>query len=344
MNATMNRPTPMITALIPAHNEGGGLAATIDSLRGQTMPPSRVLVVSDNSTDDTVAVALAAGADVMETSGNSARKAGALNQGLPYVDTPYVLVMDADTRLVPTWVQDALGAVQAGADAVGAVFTADSDSGWLRGCQAREWYRYAEEIDRTGKVFVLSGTAALIRTDALVAIGGYDETSITEDFAATVRLKEHGYRLASPVACTSITETMPTVADLFRQRRRWSLGAIQTVARAGLHPHTRVYWLQQILLAVSIAAMASVILLTTLAAVTGQLVFTALGAALFAVFAAERIYTVFPMGRRHAITAACVIPELAYSLVLQAAHVAALYQAARRQSGAWGHIQTTTKD
>ena len=55
-----------ITAVIPAHNEGANIAATIASLRQQTLTPGRILVVSDNSTDDTVAQAEAAGFDVVD--------------------------------------------------------------------------------------------------------------------------------------------------------------------------------------------------------------------------------------------------------------------------------------
>ena len=44
-------------------------------------------------------------------------------------------------------------------------------------------------------------------------------------------------------------------ADLFRQRRRWSLGAVQTVARVGWQPHTRVYWRQQAMLLLAVCSM-----------------------------------------------------------------------------------------
>ncbi|RBY97657.1 glycosyltransferase family 2 protein [Blastococcus sp. TF02-8] len=71
---------PLITVLVPAHDEGDRITATLTGLAGQTLPPSRVVVVADNCTDDTVARALAAGAEVLETVGNRDKKAGALNQ------------------------------------------------------------------------------------------------------------------------------------------------------------------------------------------------------------------------------------------------------------------------
>ncbi|SFT69518.1 Glycosyltransferase like family 2 [Geodermatophilus amargosae] len=71
---------PYVTVLVPAHDEGDQIAATLEGLRRQTLRPTRVVVVADNCSDDTVAIARAAGAEVFETVGNTAKKAGALNQ------------------------------------------------------------------------------------------------------------------------------------------------------------------------------------------------------------------------------------------------------------------------
>jgi poly-beta-1,6-N-acetyl-D-glucosamine synthase len=69
-----------VTVLVPAHDEGDRITDTLAGLRRQTLPPDRVLVVADNCSDDTAALARAAGAEVLETVGNRAKKAGALNQ------------------------------------------------------------------------------------------------------------------------------------------------------------------------------------------------------------------------------------------------------------------------
>jgi cellulose synthase/poly-beta-1,6-N-acetylglucosamine synthase-like glycosyltransferase len=71
---------PRISVLVPAHNEGEQILATLEGLRNQTVAPTRTVVVADNCSDDTVALARAAGAEVFETTGNTAKKAGALNQ------------------------------------------------------------------------------------------------------------------------------------------------------------------------------------------------------------------------------------------------------------------------
>jgi cellulose synthase/poly-beta-1,6-N-acetylglucosamine synthase-like glycosyltransferase len=70
----------LVTVLVPAHDEADRITGTLEGLKDQTLPPARVLVVADNCSDDTVARARAAGAEVFETAGNRAKKAGALNQ------------------------------------------------------------------------------------------------------------------------------------------------------------------------------------------------------------------------------------------------------------------------
>src|SRR5699024_138988 len=74
--------TPFITAIIPAHNEADGIEETIHGLFSQTVMPDRILVVSDNSTDETGALVRGMGVAVMETVDNQSKKAGALNQAL----------------------------------------------------------------------------------------------------------------------------------------------------------------------------------------------------------------------------------------------------------------------
>ena len=96
----------MITVLIPAHNEAAGIVETLKSLKGQTRRPDRVIVVADNCTDATEHIALAWGAEVLRTKGNSDQKAGALNFALGYLlpdagPEDMILIQGADSQLSP---------------------------------------------------------------------------------------------------------------------------------------------------------------------------------------------------------------------------------------------------
>src|SRR5262245_44211970 len=54
-----------IAVLVPAHNESTGLIPTIVDVKTQLRAGGRLLVVADNCSDDTAAVAATAGAEVV---------------------------------------------------------------------------------------------------------------------------------------------------------------------------------------------------------------------------------------------------------------------------------------
>src|SRR5690348_741649 len=57
---------PVVAVLVPAHNEEINLSATLTDIKAQLTPLDRLLVVADNCTDQTAAVAFASGAEVTE--------------------------------------------------------------------------------------------------------------------------------------------------------------------------------------------------------------------------------------------------------------------------------------
>lgn len=92
-----------IALLIPAHNESAGLLPTVNDIKAQLRTGDRLLVVSDNCSDDTAKIAAAAGAEVVER--NEPGKVGkgyALDWGIRHLrsDPPdMVIIIDADCRL-----------------------------------------------------------------------------------------------------------------------------------------------------------------------------------------------------------------------------------------------------
>lgn len=80
------------TVLIPAYNEEAHIAAVVAAAQEAGLP---VLVVDDGSTDHTAQAAERAGARVLRLPENRG-KSGALAFGLAHVQTPYLLMLDAD--------------------------------------------------------------------------------------------------------------------------------------------------------------------------------------------------------------------------------------------------------
>ncbi|MBE7699874.1 glycosyltransferase family 2 protein [Oerskovia sp. Sa1BUA8] len=343
-----------VVAVVPAHDEAEALPGTLASLRAQTRPVDRVLVVSDNSTDRTVEVARSLGADVLETLGNTGRKAGALNQALEVVDAENVLVLDADTSIAPTFVEEGLALLDQdpALGAVGGVFRGTPPRSLLEQLQSNEYERYAVQIDTTGRTAVLTGTAALIRTEALADVarhrGGrlpgppgavYDPGAITEDSELTLALRTLGYGLASPLSMSCTTELMPTARDLHRQRVRWYKGMLDNLRGYGFTRVTARYVGQQVMLLVGALMLASLVVLTAVTVATGTFGVVPFWLGVGAVLVAERLVTVWRNGPRARFLAALVLPELAYDLFLQAAYVRACLLTLTGRDVRWNHVR-----
>ena len=92
-----------IAVLVPAHNESAAMTATLEDIKAQLRLGDRLLVVADNCTDDTAAVARLSGAEVVDRQDSERIGKGyALDWGLRHLtkDPPDIVVMiDADCRL-----------------------------------------------------------------------------------------------------------------------------------------------------------------------------------------------------------------------------------------------------
>jgi glycosyltransferase involved in cell wall biosynthesis len=91
-----------VTVVIPCFNHGAFLAEAVDSALGQTAGVPRMIVVDDGSTDEGTARALEAlpeGVEVVRQA--NAGPAAARNAGIERSETPLLLMLDADDRLVP---------------------------------------------------------------------------------------------------------------------------------------------------------------------------------------------------------------------------------------------------
>jgi cellulose synthase/poly-beta-1,6-N-acetylglucosamine synthase-like glycosyltransferase len=100
-----NIASPRLAVVVPAHNESIGVRVALDSVMPQLRPGDRLIVVADNCSDDTVQIAHAAGAEVVERHDTSHRGKGyALDFGVRYLepDPPQVVVIvDADCKVMP---------------------------------------------------------------------------------------------------------------------------------------------------------------------------------------------------------------------------------------------------
>jgi len=345
----------MITVLIPAHNEADNIEFAIRSLQAQTLVPDKIIVVADNCTDHTAVVARNTGADVFETVANTGKKAGALNQALSFIlpTDGYVLVMDADTVMDEAFLAIAEAKLRSDMQlgAVGGVFYGDTGGGILGLLQRNEYARYGREIDRTGRVMVLTGTAALFRSEALGSVAQgrgtvlpgtngdvYDTHALTEDNELTLSLKTLGWSLASPVECRVTTEIMPSVRMLWNQRLRWMRGAVENLRTFGFTKVTRRYWWQQLSMSIGVFALWLYLTMTAIAVFSGMdYTLNPFWLGITGIFVLERVATVWSQGWKARLFALTLLPEMIYDMFLQMVFVKAIYNAVTKREAKWHH-------
>jgi cellulose synthase/poly-beta-1,6-N-acetylglucosamine synthase-like glycosyltransferase len=340
--------------LIPAHNESAGIDACLDAIEAQVSRPDAVVVVADNCTDDTEAKVLARDRiGLIRTVGNTAKKAGALNQALvavrDWVDADdAVLVVDADSHLDPQFIYTARTYLDRGYAAVGGNFRGQPGGGYLGMCQRNEYARYARDVARLkGKALVLTGTATAFRFGALQEVMGargirlpgkrglyYDTDVLTEDNEMTFALRTLGHKVLSPKGCKLTTEVMPSWKALARQRLRWKRGAFENLRQYGFNRLTAPYWGRQ---ALSLAGV--IVTGLYLGSLAYGIVFGAhlqpLWIGVSAIFAIEQAVTVRERGWRMMLVSLALVPEMLYDVFLQGVQAYAYAGALLRRREGW---------
>jgi len=174
------------------------IMATLAGCRALTYPHTTYLL-DDGRREEMREIAELAGAEYMTRPDNSHAKAGNLNAALPRTEGELVLVLDADHVPMP----DALDAVvgyfdderMAIVQTPHDFFNHDSAQHYDVGRHEQSlFYRVVcPGKDRHGAAY-WCGSAALIRREALLEIGGVATETIAEDFHTTIRLLRHGWR------------------------------------------------------------------------------------------------------------------------------------------------------
>lgn len=236
---------PPVTIVVSAANEGSILPETLER-NLEAVPDVPVLVVpAAKSIDDTVAVA-ARYRDrypdrVRVIEGTSGSKAGDLNAAWDHVETPFVLLLDADETVGPEFVsrglkvlreRPAVGVVQGRkvarypeSDGLSRFVSADR--------QHSTWIEHPLMADLFGAAH-FAGSAAIFRREVPPAVGGWDATRLTEDIDLTVRLYvDTDWRIAYDAQLIARELTPVTLAALIRQRVRWARGWAQVTAHHG---------------------------------------------------------------------------------------------------------------
>jgi glycosyltransferase involved in cell wall biosynthesis len=209
---------------VPAHNEQERLPACLAALHTAAstpgVPPVRVVVIDDNSTDKTAAIARAGGAEVLSLVVNNAGAARAA--GLDFMirsasvslSDLWLATTDADSRVPPHWLAQHVRSGFEGWDAVAGTVIVDDWSG-----HHHETVRQFAQLygpPRDGHPHVHGANLGLSAV-AYRTIGGFRPLAVAEDHALVGALTASGFRVARPggLAVTTSARSDPRAANGF---------------------------------------------------------------------------------------------------------------------------------
>lgn len=222
---------PSFVVLVPAHNEEATLTQTLRSVTAQDYPADRVqgVVVADNCTDDTAAIAAAHGARVVVRSDGTNRGKGfAIDAGLDAVRNESfdaVLILDADCTLNPDALREVAATLASGADVVQACLrsrNADAGAGgFVAAVGSAVDAAVAAGRERLRLGARLRGTGMAFRRSVLDRVT-WATASPVEDAEYDRQLRDAGVAVNYCPGAEVTATAPPRLADLCRQRRRWA--------------------------------------------------------------------------------------------------------------------------
>ncbi|VVB77007.1 Glycosyltransferase AglE [uncultured archaeon] len=235
---------PRVAVLLPTYNE----YEVVDRLLAATTSidyPAFDIVVADDSTDTVTAQRLGAWTSkgsvrVVHRGKRSGFKAGALNNVLKSLDqnTEYVIVLDADCVPPSDLIWRMLASLaRTGADVVQGYSELSLNSSQNIFTKSMlvssSSYFVVDMAARKGlQGFIpIFGSAFIIKKSLLESVGGFDESSLTEDWALASSLAEKGHSVFFDESIVVPGECPPTFRSLMSQQLRYSEGITRDTKR-----------------------------------------------------------------------------------------------------------------
>ncbi|MFH1327761.1 MAG: glycosyltransferase [Candidatus Bathyarchaeota archaeon] len=158
-------------------------------------------------------------------------KAGAINDALKFIDAKYLLVLDADQRASPEFLRRTAQLLEedpklAFVQVPQSYSNFDNSVAKSAAHQQSIFFEYISEGKNVSNAMFSCGTNVMYRIEHLLAIGGMDEGTVTEDIATSFKLHEIGCKSEYFNKVYVDGEGPSTLAAYFTQQFRWSLGTL----------------------------------------------------------------------------------------------------------------------
>ena len=226
-----------VDVFIPTYDEPVAIVeptvAAAVALRGADV---RVFLLDDGNRREMQHLARRHGASYVRRSVHSGAKAGNINHALAVTSGEYVAVLDCDhvpdqrflERTLASFTDESVAFVQTPQYYANASDNTVAAASWSQ--QALFFGPIAVGKDTHGSMFCC-GTNVVFRRGALESVGGFPETSLTEDFELSLRLHEAGWQSVYLPEVLTAGLGPEDLASYVSQQHRWARGCISAIPR-----------------------------------------------------------------------------------------------------------------
>jgi cellulose synthase (UDP-forming) len=145
-------------------------------------------------------------------------------------DEKYIAIFDADMNPLPDFAEGLVQVMEAN-EKIAFVQRPQYYSNFennrvarAAGLQQVIFYEYICEGKGSQDAMFCCGTNVMFRRQALVQVGGFDESSVTEDFATSIKLHSNGWSSAYLNRICAFGMGPQDLGGYFKQQFRWALG------------------------------------------------------------------------------------------------------------------------
>lgn len=184
-SSVLNQPL-RIAVIVPVLNEAATIEATISSLRALTPPPDRIRLADGGSTDDTARLARAAGAEVVEATGQG--RGGQIAAALQGIEEEIAIIAHADMSFPPNALAVLRRRLSQDVTCPGGCFGHRFDGRSVR----LRWVETWDYLRARYRGISYGDQAQFFRPAALAQVGGFPDQPIMEDIELSLRLRRLG--------------------------------------------------------------------------------------------------------------------------------------------------------
>lgn len=240
---------PMVSVLVPAHNEALVLRRTVKALLSFDYPKDRyeIIVINDNSNDNTEQIIeelirsfpesrlMCISTDKVV---GGTGKSNALNIGLSVAKGSVIAIYDADNtpekRALRILVENLMADEKAGA-VIGKFRTRNRNASILTRFVNIETLTH-QCMNQAGRYFffrlcTIPGTNYVIRRSIVEQVGGWDVKALSEDTEISFRIYRMGYYIKQLPQAVTWEQEPQFLKQWFKQRVRWAKGNVYVMVK-----------------------------------------------------------------------------------------------------------------